>query len=154
MTNRSARTAPIAVADHVSASVPVGFDDRMPDAGAEATRFTIDRSATQPPSEQLRCQVVERVRSGALPAGTRLLPVRRLAEELGLAANTVARSYRELEADGVIETRGRNGSFIAAHGDPIQQQAQLAAREFAERIRRLDVSPETALALASAALHN
>ena len=37
-----------------------------------------------------------------------------LAAELGLAVNTVARAYRELEATGVIETRGRQGSFIKA----------------------------------------
>ena len=122
--------------------------------GEAISRFTIDRSSSVAPSEQLRCQIVERVKSGALPAETRLLPVRRLAETLGLAANTVARTYRELEADGVIETRGRAGSFIAAHGDPIEQQAQLAARDFAVRMQRLGVSADAALTLAAAALRS
>jgi DNA-binding transcriptional regulator YhcF (GntR family) len=51
--------------------------------------------------------------------------VRTLATELGIAANTVARAYRELERDDVIETRGRNGTFVSTAGDPTQKQAQL-----------------------------
>ncbi|MEP6527413.1 MAG: GntR family transcriptional regulator [Nocardioidaceae bacterium] len=38
--------------------------------------------------------------------------VRQLAADLGLAANTVARAYRELEADGVISTHGRRATFV------------------------------------------
>ncbi|MEV5085276.1 GntR family transcriptional regulator, partial [Streptomyces sp. NPDC056159] len=67
-----------------------------------------------PPYEQVRAQISEQARSGALPVGYRLPTVRGLAESLGLAANTVAKAYRALEADGVIETRGRNGTFVAA----------------------------------------
>ncbi|WP_353988663.1 GntR family transcriptional regulator [Ruicaihuangia caeni] len=114
--------------------------------------FIIDASSATPPFEQLRLQVIEQVRSGELAPGARLSPVRALAEQLGLAANTVARAYRELEADGVIETRGRAGSFIAAHGDATQQQAQLAAIAFAERMQHLGVARDDALALARAAL--
>ena len=48
-----------------------------------------------------------------LPPGTRLPTVRELAGQLGLAVNTVARAYRELESAGVLETRGRFGTFVA-----------------------------------------
>jgi DNA-binding transcriptional MocR family regulator len=48
-----------------------------------------------------------------LPPGTRLPPVRRLAGDLGLAPNTIARAYRELERDGYIETGGRHGTYVA-----------------------------------------
>lgn len=74
----------------------------------------VDQAAGTPPYEQVRTQIATLVRSGALPVGTRLPTVRKLAEDLGLAVNTVARSYKELEADGVIETRGRHGTFVAA----------------------------------------
>jgi DNA-binding transcriptional regulator YhcF (GntR family) len=116
--------------------------------------ITIDAKAATPPFEQLRLQVIEQVRAGTLAAGTRLPTVRRLAEDLGIAANTVARAYRELEADGVIETRGRNGSFVSAHGDETERAAQLAAHDFAARIRHLGVSPDAAIALVTAALHD
>ncbi|MET1044769.1 MAG: GntR family transcriptional regulator [Microbacteriaceae bacterium] len=118
------------------------------------SEISIDSTSATAPFEQLRLQVIEQVRAGTLAAGTRLPPVRRLAEELGLAANTVARAYRELEADGVIETRGRNGSFISAHGDETERQAQTAAREYAERTRHLGLSPDAALALVEAALRD
>ena len=72
-----------------------------------------DPSLPEPPFEQLRAQVARRAASGELPAGTKLPTVRALATELGLAANTVARAYRELEADGVVVTEGRRGTFIA-----------------------------------------
>nr|BBJ54824.1 hypothetical protein SAVMC3_74530 [Streptomyces avermitilis] len=58
------------------------------------------------PYEQVRAQIAEQARSGELPVGYRLPTVRGLAESLGLAANTVAKAYRALESDGVIETRG------------------------------------------------
>lgn len=69
-------------------------------------------SATVPPFEQLRSQLAAAVRSGELAPGTRLATVRQAAAELGLAVNTVARAYRELEADGVVVTRGRQGTFV------------------------------------------
>ena len=109
------------------------------------------RSAT-PPYEQLRVQVLAAVRAGSLVPGDKLPTVRKLAEDLGLAANTVARAYRELERDEVIETRGRNGSFIAASGKAAQQQVQAAAAAFAARARKLGVAPEEALTFARAAL--
>ncbi|WP_157155025.1 GntR family transcriptional regulator [Diaminobutyricimonas sp. LJ205] len=116
--------------------------------------ISIDAKSATPPFEQLRLQVIEQVRAGTLAAGTRLPTVRRLAEDLGIAANTVARAYRELEADGVIETRGRNGSFVSAHGDETERAAQLAARDYAARIRHLGVSPDAAIALVTAALRD
>ncbi len=68
--------------------------------------------------EQLRTQILELVKSERLVAGTKIPTVRGLASQLHIAPNTVARTYRELEQLGVIETRGRLGSFVAASGDP------------------------------------
>ena len=74
----------------------------------------IDAASSTPPYEQLRSQVAAQVADGRLPAGTRLPTVRQLAADLGIAANTVARAYRELEADGVVATRGRNGTIVSS----------------------------------------
>jgi DNA-binding transcriptional regulator YhcF (GntR family) len=114
--------------------------------------MTVDASSSVAPYEQLRVQIVDAVAAGAVAAGAKLPTVRGLADALGIAANTVARSYRELERDAVIETRGRAGSFIASSGDATQRQAQDAAAAFAARIRQLRVDPADALELARAAL--
>lgn len=114
-------------------------------------RFTIDASAATPPFEQLRVQVRDAVAAGELVAGAKLPTVRALAEQLGLAVNTVARAYRELETDGIIETRGRAGSFVAPQGDAGQQQAQLAARAYVDQARRLGLDDAAALDLVRAA---
>jgi DNA-binding transcriptional regulator YhcF (GntR family) len=106
--------------------------------------FAIDPGSSAPPFEQLRAQVVAGALDGTLPAGTKLPTVRALAEELGLAANTVARAYRELEAAGVIETRGRAGSFVALSGDASERALQEAAAEYVARARSLGVDAERA----------
>jgi DNA-binding transcriptional regulator YhcF (GntR family) len=113
---------------------------------------TVDPSSSVPPYEQVRTQVIDAVGSGSVAPGAKLPTVRGLADALGIAANTVARSYRELERDGYIETRGRAGSFIAASGDATTRQAQDAAAVFAERIRQLRLDPADALDLVRAAL--
>ncbi|QTX03469.1 GntR family transcriptional regulator [Agromyces archimandritae] len=114
--------------------------------------LVIDPQSATPPYEQIRTQVLAEVRSGELAAGSRMPTVRKLAEDLGLAVNTVAKAYRELERDGVIETRGRNGTFVSASGDPTEQQAQLAASAYAERIAQLGVDAGEALSLVRRAL--
>lgn len=106
-------------------------------------KIRIDDAA--PPYEQVRAQISEQARSGALPVGYRLPTVRGLAESLGLAANTVAKAYRALEGDGVIETRGRNGTFVAAAGSAAQRELASAAQDFASRARRLGVAEADAV---------
>ncbi|WP_309144445.1 GntR family transcriptional regulator [Streptomyces sp. BR123] len=113
----------------------------------------IDGSAgAAAPYEQLRAQIAEAARAGRLPAGFKLPTVRGFAEELGLAANTVAKAYRVLEADGVVETRGRHGTFVAAVGDSAVREAAAAAQAFAERAQRLGLTFDEATATALDAL--
>ena len=117
---------------------------RVRDNRAVTLKIHIDDSAA--PYEQIRAQISEQARSGALPVGHRLPTVRGLAESLGLAANTVAKAYRALETDGVIETRGRNGTLIAAAGSAAEREAASAAQAYAERVRRLGLTESDALA--------
>jgi DNA-binding transcriptional regulator YhcF (GntR family) len=114
-------------------------------------KIDIDDSGV-PPYEQVRAQISAQARSGELPVGYRLPTVRGLAESLGLAANTVAKAYRALETDGVIETRGRNGTFVAAAGSATERELASAAQVYAERARRLGVGGEDALAAVRDAL--
>jgi DNA-binding transcriptional regulator YhcF (GntR family) len=112
----------------------------------------LDPDAATPPYEQVRLRIAALAADGTLAAGTRLPPVRALAADLGLAANTVARAYRELETAGLVETRGRNGTVITSRAAGTAAQAQKAAIAYAETTRSLGITPETALALAKAAL--
>ena len=112
----------------------------------------VDPRSAVPPFEQLRVQILEQVQNDELAPETRLPTVRKLASDLGVAPNTVARTYRELERAGIIETRGRHGTFVSTHGDPVERQAQKAAADFAKQIRNLQFSREKALALVTSAL--
>lgn len=100
----------------------------------------IDHTAAVPPYEQLRTAIASRAASGALPAGSKLPTVRALAAELGLAVNTVARAYRELEADGVVVTEGRRGTFVAASVAGSSESAAEAATAYAASARRLGLT--------------
>ena len=94
--------------------------------------------------DQLRVAVIDAVRDGRLPAGTRLPTVRELAAELGLAANTVARAYRELEGAGIVETRRRWGTFVA-RSDPADAAMAAAAHTFGETVRGLGLGKSDAM---------
>ena len=114
--------------------------------------LTVDHSGAIPPFEQVRDGLAAAVRTGGLAPGDRLPTVRKLATDLGLASNTVARAYRELEEAGVLETRGRNGTFVAAHGSDQAMEAALATAAYAKRLRELGIGAEEAVALVRRAL--
>ncbi|MGN6503654.1 MAG: GntR family transcriptional regulator [Pseudolysinimonas sp.] len=97
---------------------------------------------------ELKQQIID----AGLPAGSKLPTVRALADELGLAVNTVAKAYRELEAAGVLETRGRQGTFIALSADSAERSLQDAAAAYAGRARELGVDPARALSYVQALL--
>ncbi|SBS76555.1 Transcriptional regulator, GntR family [uncultured Mycobacterium sp.] len=104
----------------------------------------IDAGAARPLFDQLRTQVIEGIREGRLPPGTRLPTVRELAGQLGLAVNTVARAYRELETAGIVETRGRFGTFVA-RADPADAAMAAAANAYVEAARVLGLGKREAL---------
>ncbi|MCO8269602.1 GntR family transcriptional regulator [Actinoplanes sp. TRM 88003] len=114
--------------------------------------ITIDAGSATPPYEQVRLRIAALAAAGSLAAGEKLPPVRALAAELGLAANTVARAYRELELAGLVETRGRLGTVVTARAAGTSAQAQKAAQAYADEVTGLGVPPERALDLVRAAL--
>jgi DNA-binding transcriptional regulator YhcF (GntR family) len=107
----------------------------------------IDPDAAVPPYEQLRQQVTAHVLGGALTPGARLPSIRQLAKDLGLAGGTVARAYRELEADGVVTTHGRHGTVIARSPRPATPPPELldAAQRYAHQASRTGATLEDAL---------
>lgn len=107
---------------------------------------------TEAPYAELKARLLERMRTGELPGGAKLPTVRALAEELGLAANTVARAYRELEQAGAVETRGRHGTFVALSSDATERAAQEAAAAYVARLRSLGIPDSDAVAYVKAAV--
>lgn len=100
---------------------------------------------TEPaPFERVKARIRGGAASGALPHGSRLPTVRALADELGIAVNTVARAYRELEAEGVIETRGRAGSFVAWSADAGEAELERLAEAYATRAAALGIPRDRA----------
>ncbi|MEV0676870.1 GntR family transcriptional regulator [Actinosynnema sp. NPDC050436] len=75
----------------------------------------VDPDNGVPPWRQIRDQLVHLIRSRALPPGSPFPPIRQLARDLGLAAGTVARVYRDLETSGLLVTAGRRGTVVADH---------------------------------------
>jgi GntR family transcriptional regulator len=67
---------------------------------------------------QLMEQVKHAIETGALRPGDQLPGIRPLAEELVINPNTVAKAYRELEHERVIELRHGAGAFVADNGRP------------------------------------
>ena len=116
--------------------------------------LTIDHDSAASQFEQVRTQIASAVAAGQLSAGTRLPTVRGLAADLGLANVTVARAYRELEADGVIATHGRRGTFVRS--DVLDERtassgaadlARAAAADYVHTVRRLGLNSQEAARL-------
>jgi GntR family transcriptional regulator len=78
---------------------------------------------------QLIEQVKHAIETGALRPGDQLPGIRRLAEELVMNPNTVAKAYRELEHDGVIELRHGAGAFVSANAGARRQTEKIRAAQ-------------------------
>ncbi len=74
--------------------------------------ITIDIDDPVPQFQQLIEQIKAAVTAGALKAGDPLPPIRQLANDLELNSKTVAKAYKLLERDSVIETKGYRGTFV------------------------------------------
>jgi GntR family transcriptional regulator len=76
--------------------------------------FTVDPKGDRSPSEQIASALRLAIASGALAPGERLPSVRQLAIDVLVNPNTVGKVWRDLERDGVLESRPGDGVFVAA----------------------------------------
>jgi GntR family transcriptional regulator len=111
---------------------------------------TVDPRSPVPPFEQLRISIRQLVATGALPLGSRLPTVRRLAADLGIAPGTVGRAFRELESEGIIETRGRHGTRVKRaprlpRVAEREKRIRDAAATFAAVVAELGIDPDIAV---------
>lgn len=93
--------------------------------------LTVDSRSGVPIYLQIVEQVKRSVALGVLQAGEQLPTVKQLALDLTVNPNTVARAYRDLERDSVIETAPGRGSFVRADGalDSARSSAADVARD-------------------------
>jgi GntR family transcriptional regulator len=100
--------------------------------------LTVDPRSGVPLYLQIIEQVKRAVAMGALAPGEQLPTVKALALNLTINPNTVARAYRDLEHDGVIETSPGRGSFVRSTGAPAAARdsvAGTAARALGDAVR-------------------
>jgi DNA-binding transcriptional regulator YhcF (GntR family) len=111
--------------------------------------LTIDRSLEDPVYQQVADQVRRLVSSGALGPGTTLPSVRRLAGDLGVNLNTIARAYRVLESEGFLVIRDRAGVVVAAPAEKVDGSAHVKLldemRTTLARLRQAGVTTEELL---------
>lgn len=105
---------------------------------------SVDATLPEPPFRQIHDAVVAAVLAGELQSGERLPTTRGLASDLGVAVNTVAAAYRALEEAGVVEGRGRAGTFVSLERDPVAASARQVALRAAEQLSDLGLTPDDA----------
>ena len=109
--------------------------------------IVVDERAAEPPSEQVWAQIAGMIAGGQLLPGDRLPTVRALAADLGLAANTVARAFKQLETAGLVETHSRAGTTVASGRHTSQVALGVLASRYAAAARDAGLDASAAVAL-------
>ena len=103
----------------------------------------LDRGSDTPASAQIQSGITGAIRDGAIEPGTKLPTVRELAQQLGVATGTAAKAYKALEAAGLITTRPRHATTVAAP-DAAASRVMTAARAYADSAQQAGLSLEDA----------
>lgn len=119
----------------------------------------VDPKSAVPIYRQITDQIRRSVAAGLLAPGDRLPSVRELAARLLVNPNTVAKVYRDLERDALLETRRGDGTYISAHAAAMAEADRrriLAERleAVARDVRAFGLSDKAALGLFREALTN
>ncbi len=117
----------------------------------------IERGSSTPISRQIAEQIAALCAAGSLKVGDQLPSVRQLARELTVNQNTVLRVYERLSADGLLDMRHGEGTFVA--GNASRRRFEKQRRQFLDElglvVRRglmLGISPEEVRQLCDEAL--
>ncbi len=101
---------------------------------------------------QVESQVKHAIASGVLKEGDALPSVRKLAADLRINPNTIARAYQDLEREGVVRTVPGGGTFVAGTGPGLLKSEKIRrlrplARQLAVEAAQLRLAPEDVLEL-------
>ncbi len=110
-------------------------------------RIRVETSTGMPITRQIAAQIRAQCASGILRPGDRLSSVRALAAEVAVNQNTILRVYERLTAEGLLERRHGDGTFVAERVPTGQMKAQrrrlkLEIARLAELAQTLGVEPE------------
>ena len=92
----------------------------------------IQRGSSTPISRQIAEQIAALCAAGSLKAGDRLPSVRQLARELAVNQNTILRVYERLVADGLLDMRHGEGTFVA--GNATRRRMEKQRRQFIDEL--------------------
>jgi GntR family transcriptional regulator len=106
----------------------------------------IDLSGSSPPSDQIYQQLRGLILAGRVTAGERLPTVRQLARDLNVAPGTVARAYKQLETEALVQTRARGGTTVTATPQRFPPEVLKAARALHETAIRHNLGLEDCIA--------
>lgn len=76
--------------------------------------IVIDARSPKPLGEQVEAGLRAAIAAGDVAPGDRLPTVRQLAGDLGVSLNTVARAYRQLESDGLVDSVRGRGTVVSS----------------------------------------
>ncbi len=91
--------------------------------------IAVDHDLETPPYQQIVDQIRAAIERGSLAPGAALPTVRQLAGDLGVAPNTVARAYADLQAEGWLQSEGRRGTRVAEKTPAADRRARVHALE-------------------------
>ena len=106
----------------------------------------VNTSSGVPVYLQIEGQVKQAIAAGALQLGNALPPVRRMAAQLRVNPNTVAKAYQNLEREGVIRTVPGGGTYVADSSPGLLKSEKLRrlrpiARQLAVESSQLRLAP-------------
>jgi GntR family transcriptional regulator len=110
-------------------------------------RIRVETSSGMPITRQIAAQIRAQCASGTLQPGERLPSVRVLASQLAVNQNTILRVYERLTAEGLLQRRHGDGTFVADHlpSGQLRKQRELLRQQIArvaELAKTLGVEPE------------
>lgn len=108
--------------------------------------MSIDLTGAAPPSDQIYQHLRGQILSGRLVPGERLATVRQLARDLGVAPGTVARAYKQLEAEGLVVTRSAAGTRVSDQATTVPAEVLYAARALHQQATRAGLSYDQTIA--------
>jgi len=111
-----------------------------------APYLVVDADLEIPPYQQVVAQIRAGIERGELLPDSPLPTVRQLAGDLGIAPNTVARAYAELQSEGWLVGDGRRGTRVAGRV-PVNRRGRMrslreATEKFVESLRHRGFTPE------------
>lgn len=98
--------------------------------------LTVRLDSPVPLADQIVAGVRDAIARGEVGAGDELPPVRQLAGDLGINLNTVARAYRELEAQGLVRTARGRGTRVTASREVRRETDAEQSERVSDGVRR------------------